>query len=68
MSLKALHIVFVTASVLLALWFAGWSILNYIDGRIVADLIYGLASLTTAVALVFYGKYVLKKLKTISYL
>jgi hypothetical protein len=68
MSLKAFHVVFVSASILLALGFGGWSLVNYLHGGAASDLLYGLSSLVVAVALVFYGKFVLKKLKDISYL
>ena len=68
MSLKAFHIVFVTVSILLALAFGGWSLSNYFRGGQVLDLLFGASSLLAAAALVFYGRYVLKKLKNISYL
>jgi hypothetical protein len=68
MSLKAFHIVFVAASVLLALMFGVWSLMSYFDGGPVRDLIFGIGSLAAGVGLVFYGKYVLRKLKDISYL
>lgn len=68
MSLKAFHIVFVSASILLALMFGVWSVMSYFEGGPVRDLIFGIGSLAVAVGLVFYGKYVLKKLKNISYL
>ena len=68
MSLKAFHIVFVTASIVLALAFGGWSLANYFQGGTVGDLLFGIGSLVVSVALVFYEKYALKKLKNISYL
>jgi hypothetical protein len=68
MSLKAFHIVFVAASILLALVFGVWSLMSYFEGGPVRDLVFGVGSLLTGVGLVFYGKYVLKKLKDISYL
>jgi hypothetical protein len=68
MSLKAFHIVFVAASIVLALMFGVWSLMSYFDGGPVRDLIFGIGSLGAGVGLVFYGKYVLKKLKDISYL
>ena len=68
MSLKAFHIVFVTASILLALLFAIWSLVNYFQGGVLSDLLFGVGSLVAAVGLVFYEKYALKKLKNISYL
>ena len=68
MSLKAIHLVFIAASTLLAFGFGGWSLKNYFDAGGTLDLIYGIVSLSSGVALVFYGKYFLKKLKHISYL
>jgi ABC-type uncharacterized transport system permease subunit len=68
MSLKAFHIVFVTASVLLAFGFAAWAFLNYADTRRIADLATGVGSVFSGVGLLVYGRYFLKKLKNISYL
>ena len=68
MSLKAFHIVFVTASIVLAVLFAVWSLVNYFQGGALPDLLFGVGSLGAAVALAFYEKYALKKLKNISYL
>jgi hypothetical protein len=68
MSLKAFHLVFITASVLLAFGFAAWSLVNFSDGRRLADLGFGLGSTALGVGLVIYGRYFLKKLKHISYL
>jgi len=68
MSLKAFHIVFVTASILLAVLFAVWSLVNYFHSGALSDLLFGLGSLVVGVALVFYERYALKKLKDISYL
>jgi Trk-type K+ transport system membrane component len=68
MSLKAFHIVFVVASILLAFGFAAWSLMTYSDGRRLIDLIFGIVSALSGVGLVIYGRYVLRKLKHISYL
>ncbi len=68
MSLKAFHIVFVTASIVLALGFGIWSMVNYFQSGTVGDLLFGIGSLGVSVALVFYERYALKKLKNISYL
>jgi hypothetical protein len=68
MSLKAFHIVFVTASIVLALLFGIWSLVNYAQDGPLNDLLFGIGSLVAGVALVFYEKYALKKLKNISYL
>jgi hypothetical protein len=69
MSLKAFHVVFITAATLLALGFGIWGVEQYWagDGSGV-DLALGLGSLAVAVALLCYGKYFLRKLKHISYL
>ena len=68
MSLKAFHIVFVTVSILLTLGFGVWSLVQFSEAKRPLDLVFGIGSLLAAVGLVFYGKYVLKKLKDISYL
>jgi hypothetical protein len=68
MSLKAFHVVFITASVVLAFGFAAWSFLSFSDAKRVADLIYGFGSAGLGFALIAYGRYFLKKLKHISYL
>jgi hypothetical protein len=68
MSLKAFHIVFVIAAILLSFGFAAWSLMTYSDGRRVIDLVFGVVSALAGVGLVIYGRYVLRKLKHISYL
>jgi hypothetical protein len=68
MSLKAFHIVFVTASILLAFGFGAWSLLNYRDQGRTLDLVYGAGSVVAGIALIVYGKAILRKLKDISYL
>jgi ABC-type uncharacterized transport system permease subunit len=68
MSLKALHIVFIVASIVLALGFGVWSVKSFVDGDGRAHLWYGIGSFVVGVALIFYGRAVLRKLKDISYL
>jgi hypothetical protein len=68
MSLKALHIVFIVASIVLALGFGAWSLNEYFDGAARMNLWFGIGSLVTGVALIFYCRAVLRKLKDISYL
>ena len=69
MSLKAFHIVFVTASTLLAFGFGTWALWQFFgNSRAVTDLVMGITSIVAGVALIVYGKYFLKKLKHISYL
>ena len=68
MSLKAFHIVFVTASILLAFGFGVWSFLNYkYEGRTL-DLVFGFGSVAVGIGLVIYERAILRKLKDISYL
>ena len=68
MSLKAFHIVFIAASVVLMLIMSGWCIGNYRDGGSPADLIWGVLAFAAAIGLVAYGRAVLRKLKHISFL
>ena len=68
MSLKAFHIVFVTASILLAVLFAIWCFASYFQDGPPRDLWFGIGSVIAGAALVVYEKYALKKLKNISYL
>jgi len=68
MSLKAIHLVFITASTVLAFGFGLWEFKTYSAGGEKSDLILGVASLVTGTALIIYGKYFLKKLKDIGYL
>lgn len=68
MSLKALHIVFIVASIVLALGFGAWSLNEYSHGGARSHLWFGIGSLIAGMLLIVYGKAVLKKLKDISYL
>jgi hypothetical protein len=68
MSLKAFHVVFVCASILLAFGFGAWSYSAYKDQGKTVDLIYAIGSTLAGIALVIYFKIVLRKLKNISYL
>ncbi len=68
MSLKALHIVFISTSVLLVVGLGIWQLAVYVSGDATLSLVWGLASLGGAVLLVIYGINFLKKLKKISML
>ncbi|MEO8429726.1 MAG: hypothetical protein ABI651_21775 [Verrucomicrobiota bacterium] len=69
MSLKAFHIIFITASTLLAFGFGAWSLAVYFTANGgTLDFVLGSASVGAGIALIVYGKYFLKKLKNISYL
>lgn len=68
MSLKAFHIVFIVASILLAFGFAAWSFISYRHDGPLLHLWFGIGSLVSGILLVIYSKFVLRKLKDISYL
>ncbi|MCS1411194.1 MAG: hypothetical protein M2R45_04391 [Verrucomicrobia subdivision 3 bacterium] len=69
MSLKAFHIVFVVLTTAMSLFVGGWGLNKYFsEGREISDLVLGVGGLFVAVALVIYGRYVIKKLRHISYL
>jgi hypothetical protein len=68
MSLKAFHVVFLAASVLLMLVLSGWCFQSYRATGDAGLLAGGVACLLGALGLFAYGCYFLKKLKHISYL
>jgi hypothetical protein len=69
MSLKAFHVIFITAASALAVACGVWAFKNYFsaEGR-VSDLLFGIGCLVVGVALIGYERYFLKKSKNISYL
>jgi hypothetical protein len=69
MSLKAFHVLFITASSAMCVGCGVWGLKNYFspDGRLF-DLLFGLGAFAAGIALVFYERYFLKKLKNVSYL
>lgn len=68
MSLKAFHVVFIIASILLAFGFAAWALVHSRDDGQAGLLWMGIGSAVVGCALVAYFAYVLKKLKNESYL
>ena len=69
MSLKAFHVIFITASSALAFGCGVWALKDYFsaDGRAL-DLFFALGSVAAGVGLIVYERYFLKKLKNVSYL
>jgi hypothetical protein len=69
MSLKAVHLVFVTALSALTFGVGVWKVREYRapDG-VAGDLWLALAAFAGGVAVIAYGVYVLRKLKSLSYL
>jgi hypothetical protein len=69
MSLKTVHLVFVTAALLMTAFFGAWAWRTYASPEgTQGDLIYGVLSIVAFAGLLIYGRYFLKKLKHISYL
>ena len=69
MSLKAFHLVFIIASIALALGCGAWWLREFFAGHAgVGDLISGLLAIGVALALISYERYFLKKLKNVHYL
>jgi hypothetical protein len=68
MSLKALHIVFIVASIVLAFGFGAWSLNAYKEEGSRSNLWFGIGSILAGVGLIFYCRAVLRKMKDISYL
>jgi hypothetical protein len=69
MSLKAFHLIFITASSAMSFGCGVWSLKNYStpDGRVL-DLLFGLVCLLAGIALIIYERYFLKKTKDVGYL
>jgi hypothetical protein len=69
MSLKAVHLVFVAALSGLAFGLGLWKVQDYrAPGAAAGDLWIALGAFAGGVAVIVYGLYVLKKLKSVSYL
>ncbi len=68
MSLKAVHIVFVTCVVLLAFFCGAWLVNDYRASGQRGELVAGIASFLAGAGMIWYGRVVMKKLKHISYL
>ena len=69
MSLKTFHLIFITAACALAFGCAVWGVKDFFsEGGGPWDLVFGLGSLATGIALILYERYFLKKLKKVSYL
>ena len=69
MSLKAFHLVFITAASALCFGCAVWGLKHYWSaGGNGLDLWFGLGSLAAGAGLILYERYFLKKLKNVDYL
>ncbi len=68
MSLKAFHIVFVAASVVLMAFLSGWSFLVYRETQSTEHLVWSFCAAASVVGLVAYGRFFLRKLRNVSFL
>jgi len=68
MSLKAFHLVFIIASIALAVGFGIWAAVAFFKDGGVFKLVVSVVSVGAGLGLVFYERYFLKKTKNISYL
>jgi hypothetical protein len=68
MSLKAVHILFIIASMLLCLGFGWWAMDAYLAYDGTANLVYAIGSAVLFLALAVYGWFFLKKLRKVNYL
>ena len=68
MSLKAFHLIFIIASIVLAFGFGVWLVVNFFHEGGILNLISAVASFGVGVGLIFYERYFLKKTKNVSYL
>jgi hypothetical protein len=69
MSLKAFHVIFITAASALCVGCGVWGLKSHFapEGGLF-DLVFGIGSLVVGVALLVYERYFLRKLKGVSYL
>jgi hypothetical protein len=69
MSLKAFHVVFITAASALAFGFGVWMLREYrAPEGVISDLVFGVSSLIIGAGLLVYERFFLRKLKNVSYL
>ena len=68
MSLKAFHLVFIVASLALALGFGVWALREWRGGEGTGYAVMGFLSIAIAIAIVPYSIWFLRKLKRVSYL
>ena len=63
MSLRAFHIIFVVATIVLSLYVGVWGIRQFSQERSIGALVLAIVFLATAVILTFYGKKAAAKFK-----
>jgi hypothetical protein len=68
MSLKAFHLVFISAAVLLAFGFGAWLVKTFFSGGGAVDLLSALLAFGAGIGLIVYEFYFLKKTRNVGYL
>jgi hypothetical protein len=68
MSLKAVHIVFISCSIMLAFFLGGWLWHDYATTKDHVEAVCGTVSLLCGVLLIIYARAILRKLRQISFL
>jgi DNA-binding transcriptional regulator of glucitol operon len=68
MSLKAVHIVFITCSILLAFFLGGWLWHDYTATKDRTEAVSAVISCLSGLVLIVYAKAILRKLRQVSYL
>ncbi|HZR16278.1 MAG TPA: hypothetical protein VFE51_03040 [Verrucomicrobiae bacterium] len=69
MSLKAFHLIFITAASAMAFGCGIWALRNYWSpGGTAGELLAGVGSIIAAIGLIVYERYFLKKTKDVGYL
>lgn len=69
MSLKAVHLVFVTALSALCFGVGVWKVPDFLSNEGgAADLLFGCGAFLCGAGVIYYGRYFLRKLKSIGYL
>ena len=68
MSLKAFHLVFIVASIVLAFGFGAWLADRFFSEGGALNLIFAMVSFAAGVGLIFYERYFLKKTRDVGYL
>jgi hypothetical protein len=68
MSLKAFHLIFISAASAMCVGCGIWGVKNFFSGGGTFDLLFGIGAFIAGIALLLYERYFLKKLKNVSYL
>jgi hypothetical protein len=68
MSIKAFHFVFVAVSILLCVFVAVWGVSSWRSSGEPGQLVFGGGAIVSGMVLLIYGRYVMRKLRGMSYL